>query len=114
MLVTVSEGESKKVAFSLQAMRALAGSVKIYDPAKGAYIPLARVRVQLAELNLVITTDMDGHYLFRSLPSGIFTIRVDGQECGRVQISEAPQLLRHDILVKPLSIAKITDNNSTQ
>jgi hypothetical protein len=41
--------------------------------------------------------DADGRFLFRNLPSGTFTIRVNGQVSGQVQISAAPQLLRHDI-----------------
>jgi hypothetical protein len=48
-----------------------------------------------------------------NLPSGIFTIQVKGQECGQVQMSAAPQLLRHDIRVKPIDSDNISDNNSS-
>ena len=37
--VTVNEGESRKVSFTLQAIRALTGSVYVYDAAKETYHP---------------------------------------------------------------------------
>jgi hypothetical protein len=110
--VTVKEGESKKVSFALLAIRALTGSVETYDRGKETYVPLVGASVQLAELNRTITTYSDGRYLFRNLPSGVFTIRVNGQECAQVQMSAAPQLLRRDIRVKPVVSAKTNDNNS--
>lgn len=111
--VRVAEGESKKVSLTLLAIRALTGSVQVYDLAKGAYVPLDGVSVRLTELDRGMTTDREGRYLFRDLPSGTFTISVDGQNCGQVQISAAPQLLRHDIRLKSFTSAKMSDTKTS-
>jgi len=95
--ISVGEGEFKKVSFTLPAIRALAGSVQTYDSAKEAYISLPGMTVQIAELKRQTITDGSGRYSFRNMPSGIFTILVNGQQYGQVQLSAAPQLLRHDI-----------------
>jgi len=111
--VLVGEGEAKKVSFALLAIRTLTGSVQTYDHGKETYVPLVGVSVQLPELDRTMITDSEGRYLFRNLPSGAFTIRVNGHECDRVQMSAAPQLLRHDIRVKPVVSANMSDSNSS-
>jgi len=106
--ISVGDSESKKISFVLPAIRALSGSVQKYDPAKEAYAPLAGVTVELAELARVAITDSNGRYSFRNMPSGGFTIFVNGERYGEVQLSPAPQLLRQDIKLTPgaLSVAR--------
>jgi hypothetical protein len=106
--VSVGAGESKKISFTLPAIRALSGSVQKYDPTKEAYIPLAGATVELAELGRETITDSNGRYSFRNMPSGGFTILVNGEKYGEVQLSAAPQLLRQDIKLIPsaLSVAR--------
>jgi hypothetical protein len=103
--VSVGEGELKKVSFTLPAIRALIGSIQTYDSAKEEYVPLVGVTVQLAELNRQTVTDSNGKYSFRDLPSGVFTILVDGQQRAQVQLGPAPQLLRQDIRLIPGAVA---------
>ncbi|HEY6250375.1 MAG TPA: carboxypeptidase regulatory-like domain-containing protein [Candidatus Angelobacter sp.] len=99
--VAVAEGEFKKVLFTLPVIRAVTGSVQKYDTSKGEYLPLAGVTVEIAELHRQTMTDGSGRYSFRNLPSGTFTMRVNGQEYGQIQFNTAPQLMRHDIRVSP-------------
>lgn len=95
--IPVAEGESKKVSFTLPAIRALSGAVVAYDPAKGEYVPVPHATVELVELNRRTVTDNAGHYSFRNLPSGTFTVQVNGQGYNRVSFSGMPQMLHHDI-----------------
>jgi hypothetical protein len=103
--ISVAEGEYRKVSIVLLGIRALSGSVRSYDPTKGSYIPLTGVTVQLDELKRKTITDANGRYLFRDLPSGVFTIFANGQPSGQVQISTAPQQLKHDIVLSPGALA---------
>jgi hypothetical protein len=102
--ISVGDSESKKISFVLPAIRALSGSVQKYDPAKEVYVPLAGVTVELAELARVAITDSNGRYSFRNMPSGGFTILVNGERYGEVQLSLAPQLLRQDIKLTPSAL----------
>ncbi len=103
--VSVGEGDFKKVSFTLPAIRALAGSVQTYDSAKEAYVSLPGVTVEIAELKRQTITDASGRYSFRNMPFGTFTILVNGQQYGQVQLSAAPQLLRWDIKLSPSALA---------
>jgi hypothetical protein len=103
--ISVGEGEFKKVSFTLPAIRALGGSVQVYDSAKEAYISLTGVTVEIAELKRQTITDGSGRYSFRNMPSGIFTILVNGRQSGQVQLSAAPQLLHHDIKLSSSALA---------
>ncbi|HXB20182.1 MAG TPA: carboxypeptidase regulatory-like domain-containing protein [Candidatus Solibacter sp.] len=95
--ISVGEGEFKKVSFNLPAIRALNGLVLAYDTAKGEYLPLAGATVEMAELKRKTTTDRDGRYSFRNVPSGTFTIRVNEQQYAQISLGAGPQLLRHNI-----------------
>jgi hypothetical protein len=101
--VSVEEGQTKKIGFSLGAIRALSGVVKRYDSTREQYVPVPGVHVRIPELNRQVITDAGGHYLFREMPSGWFTILVNDEDYGHVQLSPAPQLLRHDIQLRPSS-----------
>ncbi len=103
--VSVTEGEFKKVSFTLPAIRALTGLVQGYDPLKGEYVRLVGATIEITELNRTTTTDADGHYLFRNMPSGVFTIRVNEQQYGYVSIGAGPQVLREDIKLSPDALA---------
>jgi hypothetical protein len=103
--ISVGEGELKKVSFTMFAIRALIGSIQTYDSAREEYVPMVGVTVELAELNRQTVTDNNGRYSFRDLPSGAFTILVDGQPRAQVQLGPAPQLLRQNIRLNPGAVA---------
>jgi hypothetical protein len=71
--------------------------VQKYDVAQEKYIPVPRVTLQISELHRQTTTDASGRYLFRDMPLGIFALLVNGEQYEQVQLSAAPQVLRHDI-----------------
>jgi hypothetical protein len=100
-IISVGLGELKKVSFTLPAIRTLTGLVQRYDPAKGKYVPVTGVTVQLSELNRQATTNSAGRYLFRDMPSGLFTVVVNDRQYCQVQLSAAPQILRQDINLPP-------------
>jgi hypothetical protein len=112
--VSVAEGEFKKVSFTLPAIRALTGLVQGYDPAKGEYVRLVGATIEIAELNRRTTTDSDGRYLFRNLPSGDFTIRINEQQYCHVSISAGPQVVRQDIKLSPDALASAQRYRSNQ
>jgi hypothetical protein len=95
--VSLGEGESKKISFTISAIRALVGSVQTYDTARETYVPVAGATVELKELKRNTTTNRAGGYVFRDMPSGTFTVIVNGQPYDEVELSVAPQVLRHDI-----------------
>jgi len=97
----------------LPAIRALTGSVQVYESAKGEYLPLPGVTVRLKELDRQTVTDGNGRYVFRNLPSGLFTILLNGQPNGQVELSTAPQLLRQDIRVSPSSLTVMRGGSSS-
>jgi hypothetical protein len=103
--ISVGEGEFKKVTFRLPAIRALAGLVQAYDPAKGEYVPLVGATIEMAELKRRTTTDHNGRYSFRNMPSGVFTIWVNEQQYCQVSLGAGPQLLRQDIKLSPTALA---------
>ncbi len=111
--ISVREGEFQKVSFVLPAIRALTGSVQVYESAKGEYLPLPGVTVRLKELDRQTVTDGNGRYVFRNLPSGLFTILLNGQPNGQVELSTAPQLLRQDIRVSPSSLTVMRGGSSS-
>jgi hypothetical protein len=95
--ISVAEGEFKKISFTVTAIRALTGSVRTYDSAKGNYVPVMGVTVQVPELHLQTITTRDGRYSFRNMPAGVWTILVNGKQYGQLQLTAQPQLLRQDI-----------------
>jgi hypothetical protein len=103
--VSVRDGELKKVSITVSAIRALTGSVQRYDAAREMYAPVAGVTVQLRELTRQTTTNTSGNYMFRDMPPGTFTIVVDGRRSGEVQMSMAPQVLRHDVKLNVRTLA---------
>src|SRR5260370_42715936 len=103
--VTVGEGEFKKISFTLPAIRALTGLVQGYDPAKGEYVRVAGATIEIFELDRRTTTDSEGRYLFRNMPPGVFTIRINEQQYGQVSIGAGPQVVRQDIKLNPDALA---------
>jgi hypothetical protein len=103
--VSVAGGEFKKISFTLTAIRAVVGSVRAYDSAKGNYVPVTGVTMELAELHKQAITDRNGRYSFRNMPPGIWTILVNGKQFGQLQLNVGPQLLRRDINLSGRSLA---------
>ncbi|HEV3057572.1 MAG TPA: carboxypeptidase-like regulatory domain-containing protein [Vicinamibacterales bacterium] len=104
--VSLIDGDSKKISFTLSAIRALVGSVQTYDAARETYVPVAGATVELRELNRTSTTNRAGGYVFRDMPSGTFTVLVNGQRYDEVELSVAPQVLRHEIRLPPFTSAQ--------
>lgn len=110
LTIALGDGESKKISFTLPAIRALAGKVQSYDASQEDYVPVANSIVRLEELNRQAISDGSGRYLFRNLPAGLFTITVNGQRYDQVDVSARPQLIRKNIR---LSGTKIQDRSGT-
>jgi len=92
----VEIGRPQKVEFRVKAIRSLSGKITTYDTDKLQSVPLADVTVSLKELNLETKTSSSGVYLFRNLPSGIYTIAACGQReiTRKVTIPSEPTNLR--------------------
>jgi hypothetical protein len=103
--ISVADGDFKKILFTLTAIRAVTGSVRTYDSAKGTYVPVTGVTVQVPELHRKTITAKDGRYSFRNMPAGIWTILVDGKQYGELELNARPQLLRQDIQLIGTSLA---------
>jgi hypothetical protein len=103
--ISVVDGEFKKISFTLTAIRAVTGSVRAYDSAKGNYVPVIGAPVELPQLHRQTITDRNGRYSFRNLPSGVWTFLVNGQQYGQLQLTASPQLLRQDIDLIGTSLA---------
>jgi hypothetical protein len=101
--ISVDEGESKTVSFTVTAMRALMGLVQKYDVAREEYVPVAGAHIEIPDLHREATTRADGRYLFREMPSGVFTILVDGEQYGHAQLTAAPQTVRYDIRLRAVA-----------
>src|ERR1700739_2354961 len=76
LTIALGDSASKKISFTLPAIRALAGTVQSYDASQGEYVAVTNAVVRLEELNRQAISDGSGRYLFRSLPAGLFTIAV--------------------------------------
>ena len=59
----------------------------------------------MAELKRKTITGEDGHYSFRNMPSGVFTIWVNQQQYCEVSLGAGPQLLRQDVKLSPTALA---------
>jgi len=79
--------------------------VQGYDPAKGEYVRVAGATIEISELDRRTTTDSEGRYLFRNMPPGVFTIRINEQQYGQVSIGAGPQVVRQDIKLNPDALA---------
>lgn len=103
--ISVLDAEFKKISFTLTAIRAVTGFVRAYDSAKGNYVPVIRVPVEVPELHRQTLTDGNGRYSFRNMRSGVWRIRVNGQQYGQLQLIASPHLLRQDIDLIGTSLA---------
>ncbi len=93
--LTIVAGFPGKVTLQVGVLRSVAGRVLIYDRPLGQYVPIAGQEVVLHELSRGATTDNEGRYLFRNLPSGTFTISVvyQGQPINQiVKLPDEPSL----------------------
>ena len=72
--VPVEIGRPQKVEITVKAIRSLSGKITTYDRNKLQSVPLADVIVSLKELKMETRSSSNGTYLFRSLPSGTYTL----------------------------------------
>jgi hypothetical protein len=72
-------GLPKHITFRLQAIRAIAGKVSIFDSQEGRDVPMPGVTVRVVETGAECVTDGQGNYLFRQMPAGTFTLAISYQ-----------------------------------
>jgi hypothetical protein len=82
--VPVEIGRPQKVEITVKAIRSLSGKITTYDRNKLQSVPLADVIVSLKELKMETRSSSNGTYLFRSLPSGTYTVTAT---YGQIEVS---------------------------
>ncbi|HWX53249.1 MAG TPA: carboxypeptidase regulatory-like domain-containing protein [Verrucomicrobiae bacterium] len=95
--VTVVKGSPARTAFSVRAIRVITGKVTAYDRGLLQTVPLANMTVRLKELPRETQTGPNGAYIFRNLPTGVFTVTVEyqGKETVRaVRVPAGPANIR--------------------
>jgi hypothetical protein len=94
--VAVAADAPSPASIVVRALRSVEGTVRCYDPKTLKSVPARDVEVSIAELSLKMTTDSQGHFLFRDLPAGRLTIRVrrDGLTTARTfDLPAAPTIM---------------------
>jgi hypothetical protein len=77
--VTVGAASPGNAVFTVRAFRSISGQVFSYDSKAGLYIPVAHAQVVLREVGFNAVTDLTGHYLFRDLAAGTYTVSVSNE-----------------------------------
>lgn len=75
--VVVAPDRPTPVALVVRALRTVSGRVTELDPKSLGAKPVEGITVTIPELNLATRTDRNGRYLFRDLPAGSFTVKVE-------------------------------------
>jgi cell division septation protein DedD len=107
--VRVDETEPGRARFVLRPYRSVAGRARLFDRARGQYVPLAGATVELLPLGWTSVTDSQGQYAFRNLPAGDYTI--EAKEAGRehaaaVNLPEGPAIVKDvELTVVPAGAA---------
>ena len=70
----IEEGIPQSADFRIRAMRTVFGEVTYYDSRSGQYSPISGAIVRIPELSLQATTDRQGKFILRELPSGAAAI----------------------------------------
>ncbi|MGH9544784.1 MAG: MSCRAMM family protein [Terriglobales bacterium] len=74
----IEEGIPQSADFRIRALRTVFGDVTYYDSQSGQYSPISGAIVRIPELSLRATTDRQGKFILRELPSGSYTLTVSG------------------------------------
>jgi hypothetical protein len=105
--VRTRPGEPTTLVFAVAATRAISGTVRRFDSATGAYVPLADVTVALESGVQTCVTDASGAYVLRDVSAGTqrVVVRYEGQPFGRtVSVTQGPGLVA-DVQISIVSVA---------
>ena len=72
----LEEGIPQSADFRVRAIRTVFGQISYYDSKSGQYSPIPDAIVNIPELSLQATTDHQGRFVLRELPSGSYTLTV--------------------------------------
>ena len=64
-----------RVDFHVRALRSITGKATAYDEELKKQIPVGGLKIQVPEVSREVTTNFNGVFLFRDLPSGHFTVQ---------------------------------------
>ncbi len=105
--IEVGAASPGRVVFKARALRSISGRVLNYDATVGKYVPVMGAQVVLLELGLDIITDSTGRFLFRDLPAGAYTLKVQNEprtSPQAVRVSDQPaDLTNVDFQIGPSS-----------
>jgi cell division septation protein DedD len=72
--VDVKDDAPGRATFVLQPYRSVSGRAQIFNRQSGQYVALSGATVELQPLGRKLVTDANGHYTFRDLPPGDYTV----------------------------------------
>lgn len=64
-----------RVDFKIRALRSITGKATAYDEELKKQVPVGGLKVRIPEISREVTTNQNGVFLFRDLPSGHFTVQ---------------------------------------
>jgi hypothetical protein len=103
---TMSERANPHLIFSIPAVRILIGTVTIYDPGVGRYVPVRNAEVNLPEIGRKARTNADGRFTLSALPAGDYRINVAAGAAfysTAISVSVQPVTLRRDFRISSLT-----------
>jgi hypothetical protein len=74
--VSITASSASHPVIEIPAVRILTGSVTVYDPAAGSYVPLKGAVVSISQLAKSVTTNDSGKFIFGRLPPGDLEVKV--------------------------------------
>ncbi len=98
--IRIEAGFPTRADFRIKAFRSIEGTVKIFDSAVGAYVPVKDLAVYLLEQKRAVQTNGAGRFAFLDLPAGKFTLMMGSGARAvtrDVIVSAEPQVVRIDI-----------------
>ena len=95
--VRVEHGAPGRAQFVLRPSRSVAGRARRFDRVTGRYVALAGVNVEFTPLGQRSVTDASGHFNFRNLPAGQYTVVAKyegGEYLVPVSVPDGPALVK--------------------
>jgi hypothetical protein len=92
--VNVTTGAVAHPVLKIPAMRVLTGTVTLYSPAAGDYLPVKDAVVSIPALNRSIVTNASGQFTFAGLPCGDIEIKLTA---GHSSVSRVITLPAHPV-----------------
>jgi hypothetical protein len=104
--VSITANSASHPLIEIPAIRTLTGSVTIYDPAAGKYVPLKGAVVSIPHLAKSVITNDSGKFSFGGLPPGDLEVKVIAgpYSCTHtISVPAHPVTIRDDFKVSSLS-----------